>query len=169
MNSPINKQIIDSLREAGVDFFVSVPCKFFTGLLKELDNTRDIVHVPVTREEEGIGVCSGAFLGGKMPCIIMQNSGLGNSINALASLVALYKIPIVLMISYRGTPGEKVSAQFEMAKLTKNLLGLLKIPLLQMRSKQQVERELASFAAYSKVIEYPVAVLMDFMFWGNTK
>ena len=61
--------------------------------LVELD--AEIIHIPVTREEGGFGICAGALLGGKKAGILMQNSGLGNSVNALASLFELYKIPVL--------------------------------------------------------------------------
>ena len=78
-----SEAIYNGLKDAGVDFVVSVPCVNLTKILNMLDSDEDIVHIPVTREEEGIGLCAGAYLGGAKPAILMQNSGLGNSINAL--------------------------------------------------------------------------------------
>ena len=66
-----------------------------------VDEDEEIMHIPVTREEEGIGICAGAYMGGHKPAILMQNSGLGNSINALKSLMELYKFPLVIIISHR--------------------------------------------------------------------
>ena len=54
-----------------------------------------IRHVPVTREEEGVGIAAGAALAGGKPLLLMQNSGLGNCVNALASLTGLYELPLV--------------------------------------------------------------------------
>ena len=74
--------IYNGLNDAEIDFIVSVPCVNLTRLLKMIDEDPEITHIPVTREEEGIGICAGAYLGGKKTAILMQNSGLGNSINA---------------------------------------------------------------------------------------
>ena len=115
------KIIVDEMTRAGLSFFVSVPCKLLAGIISVLEKSEGIIYLPATREEEGVGLCVGAYLGGKMPCIVMQNSGLGNSINALASLVALYRIPLVMLISHRGTPGEKIGAQFPMGALTSSI------------------------------------------------
>ncbi|MCK4652782.1 MAG: sulfopyruvate decarboxylase subunit alpha, partial [Methanosarcinales archaeon] len=71
--------LFNALKNAGIDFVASVPCVNLIELLDEIECDEGIVHVPVTREEEGIGVCAGAYLGGKNPAMVMQNSGLGNS------------------------------------------------------------------------------------------
>ena len=85
-----SEAIFNGLKDAGIDFVVSVPCVNLSKLLDMLDEDEEITHIPVTREEEGIGICAGAYLGGKKTAILMQNSGLGNSINALKSLMELY-------------------------------------------------------------------------------
>ena len=86
MSMDSSEAIYDGLKDAGIDFIVSVPCANLSKILEMIDKDEDIIHIPVTREEEGIGICAGAYLGGKKPAILMQNSGLGNSINALKSL-----------------------------------------------------------------------------------
>jgi sulfopyruvate decarboxylase subunit alpha len=79
--------------EAGIDFVVSVPCVNLGKLMEMVECDPDIIHVPVTREEEGFGIAAGAYMGGKKPAILMQNSGLGNSVNVLASLFKLTSSP----------------------------------------------------------------------------
>ena len=64
--------IYKGLKDIGIDFIVSVPCVNLSKLLNDVDEDEDIIHVPVTREEEGIGICAGAYLGGKRPAILMQ-------------------------------------------------------------------------------------------------
>ena len=84
-----SEAIFNGLKDCGIDFIVSVPCVNLSKLLDMIDEDSEITHIPVTREEEGIGICAGAYLGGKSPAILMQNSGLGNSINALKSSMEL--------------------------------------------------------------------------------
>ena len=95
--------IYDGLKDAGIDFIVSVPCTNISGLLRNIEEDPEITHVPATREDEGIGICAGAYLGGMKPAIIMQTSGLGNSINALKSLMELYEIPLLLIAIPNGS------------------------------------------------------------------
>ena len=117
-----SEAIFDGLKDAGIDFVVSVPCVNLSKLLDMLDEDEEITHIPVTREEEGIGICAGAYLGGKKTAILMQNSGLGNSINALKSLMELYKFPLLMIMSHRGTEGENICGQVPMGKSTPRIL-----------------------------------------------
>jgi len=94
--------VYQGMKRAGINFATSVPCVNLQELLAWLSEDEQIVHVPVTREEEGVGICAGAWMGGRRPALLMQNSGLGNSINALASLNILYGLPLLMIISHRG-------------------------------------------------------------------
>jgi len=115
------------LKEQGLDFFVSVPCKFLAEVLSLVEHDEEVTYTPVTREEEGLGILAGAFLAGKRPAIVMQNSGIGNCINAICSLLNYYQLPIVFIVSHRGGEGEKIDAQKPMGEATKALLASAKV------------------------------------------
>ena len=103
------QEVADQLRSEGVDLIVSLPCdknKGFTDLIHE-----EFRVVDVTREEDGVGICAGAALMGKRAVISIQSSGLGNMMNALMSLTDCYKLPLVVLASWRGVDGEKIEAQ----------------------------------------------------------
>ena len=68
-----SEAIFNGLKDIGIDFIVSVPCVNLSKLLNMIDEDDEIIHIPVTREEEGIGICAGAYLGGKKPAFLMQN------------------------------------------------------------------------------------------------
>ena len=68
--------IFNGLKDAEIDFVVCVNCVNLSKLLEMVDEDEEIMHIPVTREEEGIGICAGAYMGGRKPAILMQNSGL---------------------------------------------------------------------------------------------
>ena len=157
----ISKQIIENLKSGGADFFLSVPCKLLANIITLLEADEEVFYSAVPREEEGMGICAGAFLGNKLPCIMMQNSGIGNSINAIVSLLQLYQMPVVLLISYRGTPGESVGAQGGMAKVTEEILHTLKIPILHCHEEKDLKK-ISDFVNHAKIIESPVALLCDF-------
>ena len=157
----ISQQIISNLKKGGADFFLSVPCKLLANMITILESDNDIYYSAIPREEEGMGICAGAYLGNKLPCIMMQNTGLGNSVNSIVSLLQLYQIPVVFLISYRGTPGEPVGAQGGMAKVTEEILQTLRIPMLHCSSENDLEK-ISTFTAHAKVIENPVAILCDF-------
>ena len=157
----ISQQIISNLKKGGADFFLSVPCKLLANMITILEADNDIYYSAIPREEEGMGICAGAYLGNKLPCIMMQNTGLGNSVNSIVSLLQLYQMPVVFLISYRGTPGEPVGAQGGMAKVTEEILQTLRIPMLHCSSENDLEK-ISTFTAHAKVIENPVAILCDF-------
>ncbi len=157
----ISKKIISNLKFGGINFFLSVPCKLLSNMIAILEEDKEVFYSAVPREEEGMGICAGAFLGNKLPCIMMQNSGIGNSINAIVSLLQLYQVPVVFLISYRGTPGESVGAQGGMASVTEEILETLKIPMLHCNTERDLDK-ISTFTNHAKVIEGPVAVLCDF-------
>ncbi len=164
----ISKKIIDNLKEGGVDFYLSVPCKLLANMIDILEKDKDVYYSAVPREEEGMGICAGAYLGNKFPCLLMQNTGIGNSINAIVSLLQLYNIPIVFLISYRGTPGETVAAQAGMAKITEGILSYLKIPMLICSSEKDLE-EIRTYTNHAKIMETPIAILCDYQLMKEDK
>ncbi len=164
----ISKIIINNLKKGGVNFYLSVPCKLLANMIKILEKDKTIYYSSVPREEEGIGICAGAYLGNKLPCIMMQNAGIGNSINAIVSLSQLYNLPIILLISYRGTAGETVGAQGGMAKITEDILDTLRIPYLNCSSEMDLDK-IITFVKHAKVIENPVAILCDFNLMKDDK
>jgi sulfopyruvate decarboxylase subunit alpha len=156
--------VYHGLKRAGVDFAASVPCVNLQELLRLVDEDPRVIHVPVTREEEGVGLCAGAWMGGRRPVLIMQNSGLGNSINALASLDFLYEIPLIMIISHRGCEGEPIIGQVPMGRLTPKLLDAMEIPKFSPSSADAEETvALACNLAFEQ--RRPVAVLLDLQFW----
>ena len=157
----ISQQIISNLKKGGADFFLSVPCKLLANMITILEADNDIFYSAIPREEEGMGICAGAYLGNKLPCIMMQNTGIGNSVNSIVSLLQLYQMPVVFLISFRGTPGEPVGAQGAMAKVTEEILQTLRIPILNCTSENDLVK-ITTFTVHAKVIENPVAILCDF-------
>ncbi len=115
------EELIDILKKAGVNFVASLPCEKIKTLLEMIGEA--FFHVPLTREEEGVGVCAGAALSGKRPAMFVQSSGMGNMINALLSLTGFYELPLVIFVSRRGIYKEKIEAQVPMGK---RLPGILK-------------------------------------------
>jgi sulfopyruvate decarboxylase subunit alpha len=125
----VEKSIIKALKSNQVDFICNIPCVFFKRLIEMIDNEFD--SYKITREEEGVGICAGAYLAGKRSCLVLQNSGIGNSINALASLNKTFNIPLLLLVSHRGVEDEKIVAQVPMGQATSGLLDVLGIPYFE--------------------------------------
>ena len=115
-----------------------------------------------------MGLCAGAYMGGKRSAIIMQNTAIGVTINTLATLIQFYNIPLPMLISYRGELGEPVACQVEMAVHTKALLAQMSIPTYHFHSAEDIN-EFDAILKYSFMAKKPVAVLTDASFWKGAE
>jgi len=165
MAKDIDRRIVSDLVENGVDFVTSVPCKQLAGVLEVLEDTQAIRHVPSNKEDEGMGLCAGAYLGGGKPVIIMQNTALGVVVNTLATLIQFYHMPLPMLISYRGEVGEPVACQVEMALHTKAILAQLNIPTYHFHTPVDAD-ELPGILRHTAMCRKPVAILTDASFWS---
>ena len=157
-------ELYENIKNSGIDLILSLPCILLKDLLTLIDEKKEIQHIPVTREEEGVGIAAGAYLGGRTPAILMQNSGLGNSINAIKSLLQLYKIPIIFIMSHRGAEGEKIEAQIPMGQLTPDLLDLLNIKKFIINSIEDI-KEVNFSVDISKESSNSVGILLKRNLW----
>jgi len=164
----VDQEIIKIFKEQNINFAVSLPCKLLDGLIRILYKDDFFIHIPVTREEEGIGICSGATLTGNLPVLLIQSSGIGNCVNAFASLALYYNIPILILISHRGTEGETINAQIPMGIITPKILDVLGIDYISIEDSKEVGK-IRVMIQKAKETEKPVAVLLPFSFWreGN--
>ena len=160
----ISKKIVEDLVQNDVSFVTTVPCKQLAGVIDEVENCESIFHIPCNKEDEGIGLCAGAFMGGKRPAIIMQNTAIGVTINTIVTLTQFYRMPLPMLISYRGELGEPVACQVEMAVHTKALLAQLNIPTYHFHHPDDVH-ELDAILKYCYMCKKPVAILTDASFW----
>ncbi len=117
-----SKSFVDKLRENGFDFFTGVPCSLLSGLIAELEADREIGYIPSVREDAGVGLCAGAYMGGRQPVLLMQNSGFGYSLNAFTSLNLIYKIPVLVIMSWRGCGGKDAPEHIIMGDINEQLL-----------------------------------------------
>jgi sulfopyruvate decarboxylase subunit alpha len=88
----------------------------------------DVRTTLATREEEAFGIAAGLYLGGARPTVLLQSSGLGNSLNALTSLLIPYQIPVLIVISMRGDASEWNAAQVPMGRALRPILDAMGVP-----------------------------------------
>lgn len=160
----VSNKIVEDLVNNNIQFVTTVPCKQLAGVIDQVEQCKDIYHIPANKEDEGMGLCAGAFMGGKRPAIIMQNTAIGVTINTLATLIQYYHIPLPMLISYRGEIGEPVACQVEMAVHTKALLAQLNIPTYHFHHEDDVN-EFDAILKYTFMCNKPVAILTDASFW----
>jgi sulfopyruvate decarboxylase beta subunit len=130
--------VISVFREHGIDLVSSIPCdkaKDLCFMMPEHFN-----HVGLTREEDGIGVSAGAVLAGMRPAMVIQSSGLGNSLNALMSLTCTYHLPLPILASWRGVQDEVIPAQIPFNRALPAILKSTGIPFTLIRSHADMEK-----------------------------
>lgn len=106
----------------GFKFFTGVPCSLLSGLIACLEKSPEISYLPAVREDAAVGLCAGAYMAGTLPVLLMQNSGLGYSLNAFTSLNLIYKIPTLVIMSWRGFEGKDAPEHIIMGKIIEDLL-----------------------------------------------
>jgi sulfopyruvate decarboxylase alpha subunit len=132
------RYLLDILHQERIAAIATLPCGKIQNLLDLV--IKHFKNVPLTREEEGIGICTGAYLAGTRMALLIQSSGVGNSINALMSLAKLFEIPIPIFISWRGVWHEEVFAQTMMGKTLPDLLNALDFAYLEVWEPKDLEK-----------------------------
>jgi len=120
--------IVSALKRAGIDIVASLPDKWLTELIEEITGDPAITHVRVTREDDGVGLCAGAYLGGRKAALVCQNAGLLLSANALAGYALHHQIPFLVLSAYRGNHDDAYYYQMYKGRVTRPVLQALGLP-----------------------------------------
>ena len=155
-----SKAIADALRRNDIRTYATVPDFIVSNILEHLWTDDECKVITVTREEEGLGLLSGAYLAGERGCLLMQNSGLGNCVNTIASLNVASLIPVVMVISHRGDLGEYNAAQVPMGQAAERVLEALEIRTLQPHTVEEFESEADGLIKLAYTRAMPVAFLL---------
>ena len=102
----MEEEVIGILRSNGIDVVSTLPCGRIRRLLELVHSDMELKAIRLNREEDGVGISAGAYLGGGKPAMIIQSSGLGNCFNALLSLSVTYRLPLPILSSWRGVHNE---------------------------------------------------------------
>ena len=94
--------IVAGLKRAGIDLVASLPDQWLGDLIARCEADSDITHVKLAREDDGVGICAGAFLGGRKAALICQNAGVLLSVNALGGIAFHHQIPFLVIAAQRG-------------------------------------------------------------------
>ncbi len=114
------------LKALGFEFYTGVPCSFLKNLINYSIN--ECNYIAAANEGDAVAIAAGAYLGGRKPVVLMQNSGLTNAISPLTSLTYPFKIPVLGFVSLRGEPGLHDEPQHElMGEITEKMLDLMQI------------------------------------------
>ena len=143
----------------GFDFFTGVPCSLIEDLIAVLERGTRAPYVAAVREDAAVGVAAGAWFGGRRPVVLMQNSGLGTSLNALASLSLMYGLPVLLVVTWRGFGGKDAPEHILTGEISPKLLELLGVPY-RVLAADSLDADLAWAATEMDARRSPVALLV---------
>jgi phosphonopyruvate decarboxylase len=154
---------IEHLRALGYSQYAGVPCSFLKPFINYVIGDRALNYVGATSEGEAVGITLGAYLGGRKTVTMCQNSGLGNMVNPLTSLNHPFRIPTLLITTWRGEPGVKDEPQHElMGRITHRLLETMEIPWLPFpREDAQIAPTMAQAEASMAERSKPFALVMS--------
>lgn len=122
------QEFLETLRICQIHFYTGVACSILAPIIKGLEENPSLNYFPATREDLAVGMAAGAYLAGKSPCVLMQNSGLGYSLNALTSLDLIYKITALLIIGFRGAKPGDAPEHWVMGRTCTKILEAVGIP-----------------------------------------
>ena len=152
---------VDFLDNAGFSPFMGVPCSVFKHFLNYIGDTPQIRNYGCSSEGEAMGLAAGFSLSGKMPIVYMQNDGYGNAINPLSSLQLLYKLPALLLISWRAEPGLKDAPQHGlMGETILQFLDVFDIPYFVLDDISVLRDRIATAKAHCEKESTPFAFII---------
>jgi sulfopyruvate decarboxylase subunit alpha len=159
--SAANSQLVfDALKSCGVRLMSALPETWLVHLIRLADDDPDVTLVRLAKEEEGVGISMGAHLAGVKSAMLMQNHGFLASINGIVSGAQLYRIPLLLVISDRGSFGEKDPWQTEGGSVTDAVLTALRIPIMRLDDPARVAHRIKQAQTLALSSNKPVAVLL---------
>jgi sulfopyruvate decarboxylase subunit alpha len=151
--------IIAGLQAAGIDLVASLPDKWLTPLAERIDARPAFTHVRLASEDDGVGVCAGAFVGGRRAALICQNAGLLLAANALAGMALHHQTPFLALAAHRGAYDDSFFYQVYKGQTVEGVLHALEVPFYVVDDESQlglVER--AAKQAY--LARRPVVLLL---------
>jgi sulfopyruvate decarboxylase subunit alpha len=152
--------IFAALKANGVRIVSALPETWLVHLIRMAEEDPDTTLVRLAKEEEGVGISTGAHLSGVKSAMLMQNHGFLAAINGIVSCAQLYRIPLLMLISQRGDFGERDPWQTEGGGVTRHVLDALRIPYDQLESRDHVAGRIAKAQTLAYSASRPVALLL---------
>jgi sulfopyruvate decarboxylase subunit alpha len=159
--SSTNSEVVyHALKKCGIGLVSALPETWLVHLIRMAEDDPKMILVRLAKEEEGVGISAGAHFAGVKSAMLMQNHGFLASVNGIVSLAQLYRIPLLMLISYRGHFGERDPWQTQGGGVTEPLLRALRIPYSFLDDPAKVEKRIAEAQTWAYASLHPVALLL---------
>jgi sulfopyruvate decarboxylase subunit alpha len=155
-----SRLVYDALKTCGVRMVSALPETWLVHLIRMAEEDPEMTLVRLAKEEEGVGISAGAHLAGVKSAMLMQNHGFLAAINGVVSCAQLYRIPLLMLISYRGEFGERDPWQTEGGAATEPLLRALNIAYDTLEHPDHVAHRIAEAQTLAYSSNKPVALLL---------
>ena len=155
-----SRVIYDALKRCDVRLVSALPETWLVHLIRMAEDDPAMTLVRLAKEEEGVGISMGAHLAGVRSAMLMQNHGFLASVNGIVSGAQLYRIPLLMLISDRGSHGERDPWQTEGGGVTEPVLQALRIPYQRLDAREQVQHRLSESLTLARSALRPVALLL---------
>src|SRR6202140_1068201 len=155
-----SKLIYDALEECDIRLVSALPETWLVHLIRLADDDPEMILGRLAKEGEGVGVSAGAHFSGVKSAMLMQNHGFLASINGIVSFAHLYKIPLLMLISYRGSFGERDPWQTQGGNVTEPLLRALGIPYSFLDKAESAKTRIRQAQTLAESSLQPVALLL---------
>lgn len=155
-----SKLIYETLKECDIQLVSALPETWLVHLIRMTDDDPAMILVRLAKEEEAVGITAGAYFAGVKSAMLMQNHGFLASINGIVSFAHLYRIPLLMLISYRGSLGERDPWQTQGGNVTEPVLRALGIPYFFLETVETVKKRIRHAQTLAESSLQPVAVLL---------
>lgn len=155
-----SKLIYEALKECDIRLLSALPETWLVHLIRQAEDDPEMTLVRLAKEEEAVGISAGAHFASVKSAMLMQNHGFLASINGIVSFAHLYKIPLLMLISYRGTHGERDPWQTQGGNVTEPLLRALGIPYSFLDALDNVKKRIRQAQTLAESSLQPVALLL---------
>jgi len=155
-----SKRVFQGIKDAGIRSLSAMPETWLGLLLQRAEKDPDVTLIQVAKEEEAIGIAAGAWLAGEPHVLLMQNHGFLAAITGIVSLAQLYRLPLCMLIAFRGHWGEPYPWHTRGGQVTEDVLRALGIPFEYARDPDQVGRQIREAYTLSQSSLSPVALLL---------
>jgi len=157
------RQFVEAARERGFDWYAGVPCSYLTPFINYVLQDPSLHYVSMANEGDAVALIAGVALAGQRGITMMQNSGLGNAVSPLTSLTWTFRLPQLLIVTWRGQPGVADEPQHAlMGPITPALLDTMEIPWeLFPTEAEAIAPALERAIAYMDTTGRPYALVMQ--------
>jgi sulfopyruvate decarboxylase subunit alpha len=154
-------EILDTLKRLGFGAAVAVPDSWLGEILVRIEREPSMRLVRATHEEEALAIACGIRLGGVRTALLIQNAGLLSMGAGMVSLALRYQFPILMLVSYRGTPEDPVFYHIPKGRVTEPVINGLGLAYVRTDRNKPIGPQIETAATFAEEGSRPFALLMS--------